>query len=154
MSFSRILYDSNEYESTIKGSVNQGEYRLLKEFVENNNICFQPNGVVETNINPTSVENTNIKFINIIENESILSNRSNNKKNTLINPEKRNKCNTIYNEDSRFTHPLNNYREIESTKYSYTPFLYNNPQEHISPNTLRSGLSSRLYSKDTFNKKV
>ena len=53
-------------------------------------------------------------------------------------------------EDTRFTHPLDNYRGMSLTDLMIEPYLHVNPQCHIQPIDDRLGLNSRLNAKDMF----
>jgi hypothetical protein len=59
--------------------------------------------------------------------------------------------NTLTPEDTRFTHPLDNYRGMSLTDLMIEPYLHVNPQCVIQEIDTRLGLNSRLHSKDTFN---
>ena len=58
--------------------------------------------------------------------------------------------NKLTPEDTRFTHPLDNYRGMSLTDLMIGPYLHVNPQCHVQESGDRIGLNSRLYSKDTF----
>jgi endonuclease/exonuclease/phosphatase family metal-dependent hydrolase len=53
-------------------------------------------------------------------------------------------------EDTRFTHPLTNYRGMSVTELMLEPYLHVNPQCYIQEISDRQGLNSRLFSKDSY----
>jgi hypothetical protein len=61
---------------------------------------------------------------------------------------------TLANEDSRFTSPIENYREMYTASYAFNPYLFVSPQtvtanndRFMTPN--RYGESSRYVAKDS-----
>jgi hypothetical protein len=59
---------------------------------------------------------------------------------------------TMTSEDTRFTNPIVNYREMNTTEYKYTPYLFVDMQKAVYDNTeflspTRNGVSSRFESK-------
>lgn len=83
------------------------------------------------------------------------SNDRNNKdyeKVSLTTPSDCSTNDTITNEDSRFTNPIVNFREMNTIEYAYTPYLFVDLQKAVYNNTTfltpdRNGVSSRFESK-------
>ena len=59
-------------------------------------------------------------------------------------------CGCLTNHDTRFSHPIEYYRELNTLSYHYTPVLYIDPLRKVQKLNVKSGLNSRLYSKDTY----
>ena len=90
-----------------------------------------------------SNERTNKDYINFVNNQ----------------PSECNTNETMTNEDTRFTNPIANYREMNTSEYIFNPYLFINYQQAVVDNTsflppTRNGTSSRFDSKKTkFNLK-
>lgn len=158
MSYNRINYDDSAYSLEINRSIGPGDYRLHKYFAENNNVCFSYDGPIGNKAD-VSLVNSKQYSDEMVQIESELSWRnhtlikSNNNttfplKNTIVN--KLNCSKELVMEDTRFTHPIDNYRCMSLTAYQYEPYLSINPQCHVQESTDRIGLNSRLHSKDTY----
>ena len=165
MAFSRQNYDSNVYNLQIKRSTDENDYRLFPSFAENINPCYVANGIVGSKTDVSLVrEQTNLSNEMMVEAENELSWRSRplTKDNHNVNPFKfkiidKKNCNDIHSpnhtltpEDTRFTHPIDNYRSMSVYDYELTPYLFTNPQCHIQSIDHKIGLNSRLFAKDSY----
>jgi len=160
MAFSRSNYDSNVYNLQIKRSTDENDYRLNPIYAENENPCYMEYGIVGSKAEVSLVrEQTNLSNEMMVAAENELSWRSRpiTKDNHNVNPF--NKYNTIHKkdcksnlspEDTRFTHPIDNYRSMSVFDYEITPYLYTNPQCYIQSIDNKIGLNSRLFTKDTY----
>lgn len=163
MAFSRPNYDSKYvYNLQIKRSTDENDYRLNPLFAENINPCYIENGIVGSKADVSLVrEQTNLSNELMVDAENELSWRSRHitKDNNNFNPfnkfktiHKKN-CNTknsLTPEDTRFTHPLDNYRSMSLLEYELTPYLHSNPQCYIQSIDDKIGLNSRLFAKDSY----
>lgn len=162
MAFSRIKYDECNYKQHVKRSTNIGDYRLFIGANESINQCYSKNGPIGSKADVSMPRNgKNLDFALKADAESHLTNRilphgecndigKNNKYKTLsknfVNNEN---CNRELNSvDTRFTHPLDSYRGMNTSEYSFNPYLPVNPQCQYY--TERNGTHSRLIVKDTF----
>ena len=153
MSFNRLRYDPYAYELKMEASIDQGLYRLLNDSAENINKCFSPTGIVGVRSDTSYIED---KGLMADAESSLLGlNVKLNKSNVVsklpeIKPRDKNSC-SINNgpQDTRFTHPIDNYRSMNILNYHFTPFvhIYNN---YIGNNKEHNGLNTRLYSRDTY----
>jgi hypothetical protein len=162
MAFSRLNYDKNVYNLQIRRSTDENDYRLYPLFAENINPCYIENGIVGSKADVSLVRNqTNLSNEMMVEAESELSWRSRplTKDNHNVNPFDKfklihkNNCSSNKNlspEDTRFTHPIDNYRSLSVINYEYTPYLHVNPQCYIQSIDDKIGLNSRLFAKDTY----
>jgi hypothetical protein len=161
MSFSRLKYDKEAYDLELKRSTIPGNYRLFGLFAENTNQCLSYDGPIGSKIDVSTVKPLNsLNNVNMIELESDLSWR--NHKNSKFNDDNvniTNKYNLIDKsncsldliaEDTRFTHPVNNYRSMSTTEFEMTPYLHVNPQSYIQSINDRHGLDSRNFTKDNY----
>ena len=164
MAFSRTNYDSKVYNLQIKRSTDENDYRLNPLFAENINPCYVEYGIVGSKADVSLVrEQTNLSNELMVDAESQLSWRSRpaTKNNHNINPfdkfvkfNKKN-CdssakNTLTPEDTRFSHPIDNYRSLSLLEYEFTPYLHTNPQCYIQTIDDKIGLNSRLFAKDSY----
>lgn len=161
MSFSRLIYDKEAYDLELKRSTIPGDYRLFGLFAENTNQCFSYDGPIGSKVDVSTVKKPNsLNNTKMIQLESDLSwrNHKNSKSNknninvlkkyNLINKDK---CSlNLISEDTRFTHPINNYRGMSLTEYEMVPYLHINPQLYIQPIKDRYGLDSRNFIKDNY----
>jgi hypothetical protein len=159
MSFNRTKYDSTAYNLEINRSVGPGDYRLYGSFGENCNQCFSDFGPIGSKADVSLTKDLNdLTFGNMAVTESNLSWRSHKLSKDNCNPTIKNPpithkkaCSKVLTtEDTRFTHPIDNYRSMSLTSYQYEPYLPVNPQCHIQDIDDRVGLNSRLYSKDMY----
>ena len=157
MSFNRIKYDNCAYNLQMNRSTQPGDYRLYSSYAENKNQCLSYDGPIGSKVDVSIVKNPlDLSFKEMSQIESQLSWRNNllTKCNDSIKSIKLQKiyhkpyCNKkLTHEDTRFTHPLDNYRGMSLTNYQLEPYIYINPQCHIQEASDRSGLSSRLHTK-------
>ena len=158
MSFNRTKYDKCAYDLQMKRSTGPGDYKLFGSFAENCEPCLSMYGPVGSKADVSLVRKPNdLSFGNMAAVESELSWRNqlvskcndNNPigKHTLIH---KSPCtNKLTSEDTRFTHPIDNFRCMSLTSYQVEPYLSINPQCHIQPISDRVGMNSRMYAKDT-----
>ena len=160
MSFNRIKYDSSAYDLQMGRSTAPGDYRLYAPFAENCGQCFSYTGPVGAKSDVSLVKQPmDLCFKDMADTESQLSwrNQRLSKNNNQLNPLDESKLvhkpvcsNQLTPEDTRFTHPLDNYRGMSLTDLMLEPYLHVNPQCHIQESGDRIGLNSRLQSKDSF----
>jgi hypothetical protein len=157
MSFNKTKYDA--YDLSVNRSIGPGDYRLFSSYAENENQCFSSFGPVGSKSDVSLVKNMyDLTYGDMANVESNLSWRHSklskeNKPNILDNVYvyHKNDCNkNLTSSDTRFTHPLDNYRSMSLTDYHYQPFLFVNPQCYIQDINDKMGLNSRLYSKDMY----
>ena len=161
MSFSRLIYDKEAYDLELKRSTNPGNYRLFGLFAENTNQCISYDGPIGSKIDVSTVKPLNsLNNVDMIQLESDLSWR--NHKNSKFNDnniniidkynlvDKSNCSIDLIAQDTRFTHPINNYRSMSLTDYEMTPYLHVNPQSYIQTINDRHGLDSRNFTKDNY----
>jgi hypothetical protein len=160
MSFNRPSYDKEAYDLQINRSTEPGNYRLYASFAERQDSCFSFNGPPNAKSDVSLVrQQTNLSNNDMAQIESDLSwrnqklSKTNNNRNPLDNSKLINKnvCgNILVSEDTRFTHPLDNYRGMSLTPYFYEPYIPINLQCHIQDNRDRQGLNSRIAAKDAY----
>jgi hypothetical protein len=158
MSFNRLSYDKEAYDLQSNRSTQPGDYRLSASFAERLDSCFSYNGPINAKSDVSLVrQQTDLNNKNMAQIESELSwrNQKLSKTNENHNPlnEKllinKTNCNDkLVSEDTRFTHPLDNYRAMSLTPYFYEPYVPVNPQCHIQTTRDRMGLNSRMAAKD------
>jgi hypothetical protein len=160
MSFNRVLYDTSAYDLQMNRSIGPGDYRLFPYTGENCAQCFSEFGPVGSKSDVSLVKKPNeLQFTEMADIESKLSWRNNKlgKNNNNVNPllnvklyHKQSCSAQLTTEDTRFTHPLTNYRGMSVTELMLEPYLHVNPQCYIQEISDRQGLNSRLYSKDLY----
>lgn len=160
MSFNRQSYDKGAYDLQNIRSTQPGDYRLFSSYAERLDSCFSYNGPPNSKADVSLVrKQTDLNNKNMAEVESNLSWRNHRltKLNNNYNPldEKKlinkNTCNNkLVSEDTRFTHPIDNYRAMSLTPYFYEPYVPINPQCHIQETYDRIGLNSRMKAKDSY----
>jgi hypothetical protein len=157
MAFSRPNYDDSVYNLQIKRSTEGGDYRLNPDYAENINPCYMEQGIIGAKSDVSLVrEQINLSNESMVDVENELSwrckplSKSNNnnspfEKFKLIH---KNNCGNCLPEDTRFTHPIDNYRSMSLLNYEITPYVHVNPQCYIQSINDKIGLNSRLYIKD------
>jgi hypothetical protein len=161
MSSSRIKFDNNAFDLQINRSIGPGDYMLYRGYGENDNPCYSYDGPIGSK-DDVSVGDMKMprpgEYMTEIESELTWRSRPLTKSNlnsTPINKYKlynKNVCpNILQIEDTRFTHPIDNYRGMSLTEYQYEPYLHVNPQCVIQESTDRIGLNSRLVIKDNYS---
>ena len=157
MSFSRVNYDECAYKLKMNQSTQPGDYRLLDKSVENENACISYGGPIGSKADVSVAKLGNqLEFENMIDVESKLSWRHQllnkcNENNFLLDNKvkhKSNCANQLITEDTRFTHPIDDYRCMNTIDYNYIPYLFINPQDYYQED--RIGTNSRLFVKDTY----
>lgn len=154
MSFNRLKYDSTAFNNDVKSNKNQGDYRLFELYSEHPNKCLPMYKPSKSNSSDTKKEV--LENYNLTDLESELTFRTNKLKKDLAPIF--NKYH-IYNkpmckpdndfEDTRFTHPIDNYRELTLFDYYLNPHVFSNPQNEITQ-LVYSGINSRLEAKDCY----
>lgn len=160
MSFNRLKYDSCAFDLQMNRSVGPGDYRLFAPFAENCNACYSYNGPIGSKADVSLVKKpTELSFEKMAQVESELSwrnrltSRCNDNKSPFDKYEVNHKqvCeNKLAPQDTRFTHPIDNYRSMSLTEFQLEPHLYTNPQCYVQEICDRQGMNSRLLSKDTY----
>lgn len=158
MSFNRNSYDNKAYLLKSNSNSNFSNYHLFGSYAENNKQCNNYcNLYVDNNSVSTTKEPYDLSYKNIIDTESKLSWRNNKlskhnerKKINDIKMFEKKDCECVNYQDTRFTHPLENYREMNTLNYNYTPILHVNPLNKIQQINEKLGLNSRLFTKDTY----
>jgi hypothetical protein len=157
MAFSRTNYDKCSYDLKMNRSTQPGDYRLLDTSVENHNACISYGGPIGSKADVSvSKPDNQLKFDNMVDVESKLSWRrqllNNCNKDDLTLPyevKHKSKCSlNLVAEDTRFTHPIDNYRSMDTTPYNYSPHLYVNPQDYYQQD--RIGTNTKLFVKDNY----
>lgn len=162
MSFSRINYDEGAYDLRMNRSTAPGNYRLFPEYADICGKCYPYNGPLNSKEHSSMARgNCETGFGKLADVESDITNR----RNYLDNSNKRGKnddykkakiynkplCDkTLEGQDTRFTHPLDNYRGMSLTNFYFTPYLHVNPQNIIQTDQHREGSSTRQMVKDCY----
>lgn len=164
MSFNRIKYDTCAYDLQLGRSTAPGDYRLYAPYAENCSQCLSYDGPIGSKSDVSLVKKpTELCFKEMAQTESELSWRNqlltkcNDNKNPIGKREIHHKpvCSKkLTPEDTRFTHPLDNFRSMSTTSYQVQPYLHINPQCHVQESGDRIGLNSRLNSKDAYKMTV
>jgi hypothetical protein len=163
MASTRITYDKCASKLSIQRSTDPLQYRLFRPSFENCNECYSNNGPIGSKRDASSVKGPMDNFGDLVELESEISNRSialNNcndekcNKGYLKNKSKiinKNNCNNkLVIEDTRFTKPLTEFRELSLINYFTEPHLHVNPQKHIQTFNNRNGTFTRKLAKDQY----
>ena len=160
MSFNRTKYDKCAYELQMNRSTGELGYRVFAPYGENCNSCYSEAGPVGSKADVSLVrEQTDMQSGENTQVESSLSwrnkilNRCNDSSNPLNNAKliHKSNCNKlVVSEDTRFTHPIDNYRSMSLTEYQIEPYLHVNPQCYIQSNYDKTGLNSRNAVKDNY----
>jgi hypothetical protein len=160
MSFNRNKYDKCAYELQMGRSVAPGDYRLFGPFAENCDVCYSYDGPIGSKADVSLVKKpASLSLEEMAQAESELSwrkqplTRCNNDASPLgkYNLEHKPTCTKkLSPEDTRFTHPIDNYRGMSLTSYQLEPYLPVNPQCHIQESGDRIGSNSRLNAKDAY----
>ena len=152
MSFNRNKYDNFTYDEQIEKSTNTLYYRVNECFANNTKECFALNGL--KNQRNKGIDGVKVEIESELTNRNLPSNYSkkigkNNKYLKLKSKENLKNCSKdIQVEDTRFTHPIDNYRGMSTSEYNMNPYLHVNPQNNI--NYWRDGINSRLVVRDTY----
>lgn len=158
MSFTRLMYDNCACKEATERSVGPMHYRLFGGQVENCDVCHSYSGHRNSREDvSTTRDNCELGHGSMVQVESELQNRVNprsvcnkaaaNKGYVKHTPElkHKDKCGDFLDEeDTRFTHPIDNYRGISVDRFQYLPI---DPQCNIFWN---NSINSRLVAKDTY----
>ena len=161
----RVRYDQEELSMFDKTNLDSNKILLDKSVKENNSACYAAFGgrsAISEMKRP--MDGVDLNFGLKVDIESRLMNRGyelNNHKgrtnkdyesNNGVDPGMCGMQETISFENSRFTNPVVNYREMYTADYAFTPYLFISPQEvtvmndkFMNPN--RYGESSRYVNK-------
>ena len=162
MSFSRNKYDECQYKQQVKRSTNIGEYHLFAPAYESCDQCYSYTGPMGSKADVSVArDGKNINFGLKTDAESHLTNRvlRHNECNDIGKNDKykslskslmhatncKKELNTV---DTRFTHPIDAYRGMNTSEYHFNPYLHINPQ--CENHSWRTGTNSRLIAKDTY----
>ena len=146
--FTRHHYDTNEMQLFNKANTNTISYVLNETATENMSACYAPVGFINSQSQisrPMTTENM-LDLGTKVDIETKLQNRHKelnsfertNKDYEKVSINTPSDCNTkenITNEDSRFTNPIVNYREMNTIDYSFTPYLFINLEQPIIDDT-------------------
>jgi hypothetical protein len=156
MSFTRVFYDPDDFSDKQSASSNYINYRIFPEFAEVKSKCIPVFGPTS---NSSSYDSMNkLPDLESIKNvESKLTRRSvpltrddkGSQDIPSMNPIPYCNMASLTGEDTRFTHPIDDYRSISATEYYMQPYMPVNPQDTITQMVL-SGNSSRIAAKDSF----
>lgn len=160
MSFNRTKYDKCAYELQMNRSTGEGDYRLYAPFAENCSQCFSETGPIGAKSDVSLVRKPmDLTFSEMAQTESQLSWRNQILQKCNDNTDPFSKaalnhkpacCASLNSEDTRFTHPLDNYRSLSLTGFMMEPYLHVNPQCYVQPINDKTGLNSRLHVKDSY----
>lgn len=165
MSFSRIKYDECQYKQQLKRSTDIGNYNFFINAHESTNQCYSNTGPIGSkNDVPMHRKGKNLDFGRKADAESHLTNRviAHNECNDVgknrtylkykTNLVKNQDCKQVLNQvDTRFTHPLDAYRGLNTTEYKFNPYLHVSPQCQYN---FRDHTYSRQIAKDTYKPPV
>lgn len=159
MSFTRNMYDSEAYKLKMDRNNIYSSYNIFGAYAENKDQCASYSNSFGSNNSVSTVKAPlDLSRENIIDVDSMLSLRDNklNKHNNVNTIESikvydKPECKYFSNEDTRFTHPVESYRELDTASYNYIPVLHIDPLKKIQLPDDKIGLNSRLYTKDTFD---
>jgi len=157
MAFSRINYDKCAYDLKINRSTQPGDYRLFESSVENNNACLSFGGPIgsKSDVSVAKLDNQ-LEYDKMIDIDSklswrrqLLNNCNDNNLNINIDVKHKSNCSlALVSEDTRFTHPIDNYRAMDTSIYNYSPYLHVNPQDYYQEDRL--GTNTKLLIKDNY----
>ncbi len=161
MSFNRTSYDKCAYSLSLSRSVAPGDYNLYQGFGENCNECNPLYGPINNKNAASSKKSGEMGFGSLVDIESNLFNRvtplnncnQNNNLDVCVNTKVFNKptCERKLEAlDTRFSHPLDNYRGMSTIELQMAPHLFVNPQNNIQCDKTRFGESTRDTIKNTF----
>lgn len=163
--FTRSLYDTDNLQLNDKSNRDSNIYLMNRSTKESATSCYSnTSGNATSHVSRPLGSDNLLDFAKKADIESRLQNRHvelNSKERTNRDYEKYSNVTpslcaipeTMTNEDSRFTNPIVNYREMNTAAYNFTPYLHINPQtvlvnntEFLSPS--RGGVSSRFVAKE------
>ena len=161
MSFNRSSYDKCAYSLQLSRSVGPGDYNLYAGYGESCSECNPLYGPINNKNAASSKKVGELGFGSLVDVESNLLNRvtplnncnQNLNKNICAETKVYNKptCNRkIEALDTRFSHPLDNYRGMTTINYQFAPYLHVNPQSNIQCDDARHGESTRINIKENY----
>lgn len=140
--FTRKKYDPSCLNNNINQATKPLEFNLYNGFNYNCTPCMLSADTLGGSKSDVSVSTDLIEVENNLSNRNIISSKcstANNDKYQVINKKY---CNHLLNfDDTRFSHPLQQYREMSMLDLHYTPYIHINPQCHIQDD--RIGFDSR-----------
>ena len=157
MSFNRTKYDECALNLDAKRSSDQLDYRIFGGAAENCQQCVNVDGIMGRSGDSTSKKPMDLKWGDMADTESMLSwrhhqlNKCNDNNMDWSNKTLHHKpvcSNKLVAEDTRFTHPLDDYRCMSLTDLMISPYLPINPQCVIQED--RIGLDTKLVAKDHY----
>lgn len=175
-----VMHDNVQHKLKDNSMKNLNDIIMDSNVTENNNVCFSEQGFRNSQSEVTRVsKNGRLDLEKKVDLESKLQNRhlelndhfgqtlANFKDFNLVNSKMCENMSSetpnvndleVVNKDTRLTHPIVNYRGMNTSQYIPTPYLHMNPQDVLMNNDKimcpsRYGTSSRLDQKnDTFKK--
>ena len=162
--FTRRKYDDRELEMNDASSAEPSNYATNLVSREHPNFCYNIESRSGNDVNQPLNSNGRLNFElkadveNKLQNRHVTNNNVDrtNKDYTKVELSSLNTCSTSnseFNSDTRFTHPITDFRGMYTANYNFTPYLHVNPQDVIlknkdflSPNRL--GVSSRYETKE------
>jgi hypothetical protein len=163
----RVRYDPEELSMFDKTNIDSNKILLDRSVKENSSACYAQDGARSAlSEMKRPMNGTDLDISLKVDIESRLMNRSyelNNHKgrtnkdyetNNGVDPQLCQMKETVNFEDSRFTNPIVNYREMYTADYAFTPYLFVSPQEVMTMNDRfmnpnRYGESSRYATKES-----
>ena len=163
--FSRVRYDDLQLTQFDKQNKSANVLLLDETVKESNTACYAPAGsrcaqseVTRPYANAKLDLGMKADIENRVMNRNYELNNHEGRTNTDFmtnignNPSLCNVKETLTNEDSRFTNPIEDYREMYTAPYAFTPYLFVSPQAvHANNNDFmtpdRYGASSRYAAK-------
>ncbi len=163
---SRVKYDANQLSLFDKSNKDANVIILDPSVKENNNACYSPAGGINAQSQVSRpMDGTKLNLGQLADVENRLMNRGyelnneqgrTNKDYSINYGQEPKTCegnDKVMNENSRYTNPIVDYREMYTAPYKFTPYLYVSPQQvtadnenFMSPN--RYGESSRYSAKN------
>jgi hypothetical protein len=163
---SRVKYDANKLSMFDKSNKDVNVILLDPTVKENNNACYSPAGGINAKSQTSRpINGSQLQFGELADIENRLMNRGyelNNQQgrtntdysvNYGREPVTCEGSDKVMNENSRYTNPVVDYREMYTAPYNFTPYLFVSPQQVtadndniMSPN--RYGESSRYSAKN------
>jgi hypothetical protein len=169
LQFARVGYDAHDIKAEEVQNNKIANYMHERFAHEVQNTCYSPfgSGPAQSMLSRPMMEGY-VDLANKADVESKLRNihlplnhpqRNQNKDYLSISRMEGSSCGveSMTNEDTRFTHPIQNYRELSTTQLVFTPYLHMNPQNVVAETNdfhtskERIGRSTRTMSKQYTN---
>lgn len=159
--FTRSKYDVLAYELQKDRSVGPGDFRIFHDNNNSSNECLTIFGPHNAKNQPSDTRTFFDDFGSLADAETDITNRRNRltrsniygKNQAYLKHKTFNKkiCeHYIDSQDTRFTHPLDNYKGMTTYDLQLQPHLFQNPQWFVQDHSHREGTSSRLLVKDCY----